>query len=163
MIKEHVEELPPPEIKIPRRKMHKLPKGIKERHPIYGVDFSHADCKTKVTCSPRKKTKYQTKNKTFSEYSKQPTFTEARLNGKHNKKHKQIVKEEFVTPTKTKKSKKRKRDQEESAEELVEEQVDVTPVKARKSKKLKMELVDQDLDYNTPSQEFKKSKKSKSR
>ncbi len=40
VIRERVKELQLPKIKIPKEKPRKLPSGIKERHPVYGSDFT---------------------------------------------------------------------------------------------------------------------------
>lgn len=40
IIRERVKELRLPEILIPTEKPRKLPDGIKERHPVYGSDFT---------------------------------------------------------------------------------------------------------------------------
>jgi len=118
IIRETVQELATPKVEIETPKPRELPTGIKERHPVYGADFTSIINKMEATTGPSSKSKKKKKSKNEMAHS----WESVRSNGFYENSSgfpsiinikQEILDEEEITTSKKKKKKKNKHIEEE--------------------------------------------------
>ncbi|OXA42915.1 hypothetical protein Fcan01_22360 [Folsomia candida] len=165
-VRTHLEEVYPPEVLIPRKKTRKLPRGIKQRHPIYGVDFSEALSGDKVTKT--RSTFYApspTKTNLEDDFIEKLTFSKTKRVRKSSVSIPQVIPEpevEVEPPSKKLKKRKSYIEPEEFAQPEVLEEAPPPSKKSKSSKKrnsyIEPEILEIPEYYVSPKKEKKTRK-----
>jgi len=161
MLRESIQELPPPFFNISPPYFHQLPSGLKHRHPVYGVNVAELLCKLEPDSDPElflKKSKKRKKEKRRREIETEDvpntqngidSESECVRTKKRKRIHVEVETEVDYTPDTPRKSKKHKSGKRRSEIELIPEEIpicldsesEIPPrTKSKKHKKAKIEI-----------------------